>query len=70
MTYIVRRCIYEFVNMEKVFLNVHKYGNISSATTAIGLDEAYRSGRIHEGDLVELVAFGSGLTWGAATIQW
>lgn len=58
------------IPMEKVFLNVHKYGNISSATTAIGLDEANASGRLHEGDIVELVAFGSGLTWGAAVIQW
>lgn len=58
------------IPMEKVFLNVHKYGNVSSATTAIGLDEAHKSDRIKEGDIIELVAFGSGLTWGAAAIKW
>lgn len=55
---------------EKIFVNIHKYGNISGATTAIGLDEAYREGRIKKGDYVELVAFGAGLTWGAAVIKW
>lgn len=58
------------IPMEKVFLNIHKYGNISSATTVIGLDEAVKTGRIQENDIVELVAFGSGLTWGAAAIKW
>lgn len=55
---------------EKIFINVHKYGNMSGATTAIGLDEAYREGRIKKGDYVELVAFGAGLTWGATVIKW
>lgn len=55
---------------EKVFLNIHKFGNMSAATTIIGLDEAARSGRLKSGDLVELVAFGAGLTWGALLIQW
>lgn len=58
------------IPMEKVFLNIHKYGNVSSATTVIGLDEANKAGRIKEGDIVELVAFGSGLTWGACAIKW
>jgi len=58
------------VPIDKVFLNIHKYGNMSAATTVIGLDEANRSGRIQEGDLVELVAFGAGLTWAAAVIRW
>jgi 3-oxoacyl-[acyl-carrier-protein] synthase-3 len=56
--------------MDKVFLNIHKYGNMSAATTIIALDEAHRSGRLKKGDLVELIAFGAGLTWGAAVIQW
>ncbi|MFN0116952.1 MAG: beta-ketoacyl-ACP synthase III [Elusimicrobiota bacterium] len=56
--------------MEKVFLNIHKYGNMSAATTIIALDEARRSGRVKKGDLVELIAFGAGLTWGAILIQW
>ncbi len=52
------------------FVNVQKYGNMSSATTIIALDEAQREGRIQRGDLVELVAFGAGLTWGASVIRW
>jgi 3-oxoacyl-[acyl-carrier-protein] synthase-3 len=55
---------------DKVFRNVHKYGNMSAATTIVALDEAVRGGRVHRGDLVELVAFGAGLSWGAAVIQW
>ncbi len=55
--------------MEKVFLNIHKYGNMSAATTIVALDEARREGRIKKGDLVELIAFGAGLTWGAVVIQ-
>jgi 3-oxoacyl-[acyl-carrier-protein] synthase-3 len=55
---------------DRVFRNVHKYGNMSSATTIIALDEAIRSGLIKRGDLVELIAFGAGLTWGAAVLRW
>jgi 3-oxoacyl-[acyl-carrier-protein] synthase III len=55
---------------DKVFRNVHKYGNMSSATTIIALDEAVRDGLVKRGDLVELIAFGAGLTWGAAVIRW
>ena len=55
---------------DRVFVNVQKYGNMSAATTIIALDEAQRGGRIKRGDLVELVAFGAGLTWGAAVIRW
>jgi 3-oxoacyl-[acyl-carrier-protein] synthase-3 len=43
---------------------------MSAATTIVALDEAQRNGRIKKGDLVELIAFGAGLTWGAAVIQW
>ncbi len=53
-----------------VFVNLQKYGNMSAATTIIALDEAQRGGRIKSGDLVELVAFGAGLTWGAAVVRW
>jgi 3-oxoacyl-[acyl-carrier-protein] synthase-3 len=56
--------------VERIFVNIQKYGNMSGATTAIGLDEAFREGRIKKGDYVELVAFGAGLTWGAAVIKW
>lgn len=55
---------------ERVFTNLQKYGNTSAASVAIALDEAFRSGRIKKDDLVLLVAFGSGLTWGASVIRW
>ena len=58
------------MNGNSVFVNVQKYGNMSAATTIVALDEAQREGRIRRGDLVELVAFGAGLTWGAAVIRW
>lgn len=55
---------------EQVFVNLDKYGNTSAASVAIALDEAVESGRIKRGDLVLLVVFGAGLTWGAAVIEW
>ena len=58
------------VNPEQVFVNLDKYGNTSAASVAIALDEAVSEGRIHRGDLVLLVVFGAGLTWGAAVIEW
>ena len=54
---------------EKVYVNLHKYGNVSAATTIIALDEARKESRVKPGDLVELVAFGGGFTWGATVIQ-
>jgi 3-oxoacyl-[acyl-carrier-protein] synthase-3 len=54
---------------EKFFITIEKYGNISSASAAIALDEAVRSGRIKPGDLVCLTVFGGGLTWGASLVQ-
>lgn len=54
---------------QKFIITVDRYGNISSASCAIALDEAVRSGRIKPGDLVCLTVFGGGLTWGAALIQ-
>jgi len=54
---------------ERIFVNLHKYGNLSAATTIVALDEAKKQGLVKTGDLVELVAFGAGLTWGAAVIQ-
>ncbi len=56
--------------MEKVFMNIHKYGNTSGASIPIGIDEAKRSGRIQEGDISVLGAVGAGLTWGSAVIKW
>lgn len=58
------------VSMDKVYVNIERYGNMSSATVPVALDEAVRSGRIKKGDLVLLTAFGGGLTWGSALIRW
>lgn len=58
------------VATEQLFVNLDRYGNTSAASVAIALDEAVSSGRIHRGDLILLVVFGAGLTWGAAVIEW
>jgi len=58
------------VPMERVFLNVDKYGNTSAATVPIAISEAIASGRIKQGDKVVLVAFGAGGTSGAIALQW
>jgi 3-oxoacyl-[acyl-carrier-protein] synthase-3 len=56
--------------MEKVKVNLDKYGNISAASIPIALDEAVRENNIKKGDNVVLVGFGGGLTWGACVINW
>jgi 3-oxoacyl-[acyl-carrier-protein] synthase-3 len=58
------------IRREDVFINLDKYGNTSAAAVAIALDEAHRSGRINRGDKILLVAFGAGLTWASAVIEW
>ncbi len=55
---------------EKVFTNVHKYGNTSSASIPIALDEANRKGLLHPHDLLLFDTFGGGLTWGAMVARW
>jgi len=55
---------------EKVMLNLDRYGNTSAASIPIALDEAVQQGRIKEGGLVMLGAFGAGLTWASALIRW
>ena len=55
---------------EQLFVNLSRYGNTSAASVAIALDEAVSSGCVKRGDLVLLIAFGAGLTWGAAIIEW
>jgi 3-oxoacyl-[acyl-carrier-protein] synthase-3 len=55
---------------EKVMLNLDRYGNTSAASIPIALDEAVRQGRIRQGSLVMLGAFGAGLTWASALIRW
>jgi len=56
--------------MEKVFMNIHKYGNTSGASIPIGIDEAFRSGLIQPGDISVLGVVGAGLTWGSAVLRW
>jgi 3-oxoacyl-[acyl-carrier-protein] synthase-3 len=56
--------------IEKVFVNIDKYGNTSSASVPIALDEARKTKRLRKGSIVMLVAFGGGLTWGASIIKW
>jgi 3-oxoacyl-[acyl-carrier-protein] synthase-3 len=54
---------------EKVFINISEYGNTSAASVPIAFDECVRKGKIKRGDIVLLVAFGAGLTWGADLIE-
>ena len=58
------------IPMERVIVNLDKYGNTSAASIPIALDEAVTSGRISEGDYILLEAFGGGLTWASALIKW
>ncbi len=61
---------YAKVPMEKVFVNVDRYGNMSSATIPVALDEALEQGRIKPGDNILMAAFGAGFTWASAVIRW
>jgi len=58
------------ISFNKFYLTIHKYGNISSASCAIALDEAVRDGSIRKNDIICLPVFGGGLTWGSALIRW
>jgi 3-oxoacyl-[acyl-carrier-protein] synthase-3 len=55
---------------DQVFSNLQRYGNTSAASVAIALDEAVEQGQVERGDLILLLVFGAGLTWGAAVIEW
>ncbi|MCZ8169996.1 3-oxoacyl-[acyl-carrier-protein] synthase-3 [Flavobacterium fontis] len=55
---------------DQVYNNIMKYGNTTAASIPIALTEAWEQGKIKEGDLVVLAAFGSGFTWGSAIIRW
>ena len=55
---------------DRVYINIERYGNTSSASIPVALDEANRSGRLKQGDLLLLDAFGGGFTWGAVLIRW
>jgi 3-oxoacyl-[acyl-carrier-protein] synthase-3 len=56
--------------MDKVYVNVDRFGNTSAASIAIALDEAVRTGRLQPGMIVMLCAFGAGLTWGSMVVRW
>lgn len=58
------------ISQEKIFINIEKYGNTSAVSIPLALDEALKEGRIKGGDLILMVAFGGGLTWGSALIRW
>ena len=55
---------------ERVFVNLHKYGNTSAASVPIALTEAKAEGRLQPGKVVITVGFGAGLTWAANVIRW
>jgi 3-oxoacyl-[acyl-carrier-protein] synthase-3 len=56
--------------MERVFVNVDRYGNTGAASVYVALEEAVSAGRLKRGDLVLMAAFGGGVTWGAALVRW
>ena len=56
--------------MEKVYVNIHKYGNTSAASIPLAMAEAWEEGVLKEGMLIGMVAFGSGFTWGSALVRW
>jgi 3-oxoacyl-[acyl-carrier-protein] synthase-3 len=58
------------MSMDKVYINLDKYGNTSAGTIPIAIDEAAREGRLKEGDIILMAAFGGGLTWGSAIYRW
>ena len=56
--------------MERVFVNVDRYGNTGAASVYVALQEAVAAGRLKRGDLVLMAAFGGGVTWGSALVRW
>jgi 3-oxoacyl-[acyl-carrier-protein] synthase-3 len=58
------------IEMDRIYVNLHKYGNISSACIPLALDEASKNGVIKKGDNIVLVAFGGGLTWASGVLEW
>ncbi|MGQ0793223.1 MAG: beta-ketoacyl-ACP synthase III [Deltaproteobacteria bacterium] len=58
------------IPVEKVFMNVDRYGNTSSASVPIALDEAAKSGRLKRGDIILFSVFGAGFAWGSAVVRW
>ncbi len=58
------------ISEDRMYNNIQRYGNTTAASIPIALAEAVREGRLSEGDLLCLVAFGSGFTWGSALVRW
>ena len=58
------------VTEDRIFINIHKYGNTSAASIPIALDEANRSGRLAKDSRLLMVAFGGGFTWGSLAMRW
>ena len=56
--------------MDRVFVNIDRYGNTGAASVYVALAEAVTAGRVRPGDLVLMAAFGGGFTWGAALVRW
>jgi 3-oxoacyl-[acyl-carrier-protein] synthase-3 len=58
------------ISMDKVYVNIDRYGNTSAASIPIALDEGVREGRIRSGSHVLMVAFGGGFTWASMVVKW
>ncbi|HLL55420.1 MAG TPA: beta-ketoacyl-ACP synthase III [Myxococcaceae bacterium] len=58
------------IPLEKCWLNIQKYGNTSSASLPMTLDEANRAGRLNPGDVIAMMAIGAGMAWGSAMVRW
>lgn len=56
--------------MERIHLNIQKYGNTSSASLPMTLDEANRAGKLKEGDVLAMMSIGAGMAWGSALVRW
>ncbi|MEZ6194934.1 MAG: beta-ketoacyl-ACP synthase III [Planctomycetota bacterium] len=58
------------IDLDRVYVNLDRFGNTSAASVPIAFDEVKRAGRLNKGDLISMVAFGSGLAWGSALVRW
>jgi 3-oxoacyl-[acyl-carrier-protein] synthase III len=58
------------IPIEKAWLNIDRFGNTSSASLPMTLDEANRAGRLKEGELIAMMAIGAGMSWGSAVVRW
>ena len=58
------------IPIAKCWINLDRYGNTSSASLPISVDEASRAGRLKEGDVVLMMAIGAGIAWGSAVMRW